>query len=118
MAHEIVQFIEIGLNKYFMDMVLNIDISQFPDPLQKILRVIQVKGAIAAPAAFNAAMEWVYEQEVEYMPAYLIEEMDAMGAGVCHTLGAKCNVTEVSRSTLPPLSHLSPSSLPLSLSLR
>jgi hypothetical protein len=95
MAHEIIQFVEVGLNKYYMDMILDIDISQFPDPLQKILHVIQVKGALAAPAAFNAAMEWVYEQEVEYMPAYLIEEMDAMGEGICHTIGAKCNVTEM-----------------------
>ena len=36
-----------------MDMVLDIDLSGFPEPLQKILRVIQVKGALAAPEAFN-----------------------------------------------------------------
>jgi hypothetical protein len=109
MAHEIVQFINVGLNKYFMDMVLGIDISQFPDPLQKILHVIQVKGALAAPAAFNAAMAWVYEQELEYMPAYLIEEMDAMADGICHTLGAKCNVTEVHSLFSLPLRSFSPS---------
>ena len=40
-------------------------------------------------------MAWVYEQEEEYMPAYLVEEMDAIGAGVCHTLGKSCNTTEM-----------------------
>ena len=95
MAHEINHFINVDLNKYFMDMVLGLDISQFPQPIQAILHVIQIKGAIAAPAAFNKAMEWVYQQEEKYMPAYLIEEMDAIGEGVCATLGSKCNVTEV-----------------------
>lgn len=96
MAKEIVYFIDVGLTKYYMDMVLDIDLSGLPEPLQKIFRVIQVKGAIAAPKAFNEAMQWVYEKEEQYMPAYLIEEMDAIGAGVCHTLGHGCNTTEMS----------------------
>mmetsp|Transcript_42422 Transcript_42422/g.92310 ORF Transcript_42422/g.92310 Transcript_42422/m.92310 type:complete len:460 (+) Transcript_42422:25-1404(+) len=95
MAKEIVRFIDVALNKYYMDMVLDIDLSGFPEPLQKILHVIQVKGALAAPEAFNKAMQWVYEQEEQYMPEYLLEEMDAIGAGVCHTLGGSCNTTEM-----------------------
>lgn len=95
MAHEIVTFVNVELSKYYMDMVLSIDLSGLPEPLQKILHVIQVKGAAAAPAAFNAAMAWVYEKEEKYMPQYLIDEMEAIGQGVCHTLGKKCNVTEM-----------------------
>jgi hypothetical protein len=30
-----------------MDEVLNLDISQFPEPLQDILKVLKVKGALA-----------------------------------------------------------------------
>jgi len=96
MANEIVYFIDVGLTKYYMDMVLGIDISKFPEPIQSILHVIQVKGAIAAPAAFNAAMDWVYTKEEKYMPSYLIEEMDAIGEGICHTLRHGCNSTEMS----------------------
>lgn len=51
-----------------MDEVLNIDLSGLPEGLQKIFRVIQVKGALAAPAVFKAAMKWVWEQEKEYVP--------------------------------------------------
>lgn len=95
MANEIVYFVDVGLTKYYMDMVLGIDISKFPEPIQSILHVIQVKGAIAAPAAFNAAMDWVYTKEEKYMPSYLIEEMDAIGEGICHTLRHGCNSTEM-----------------------
>ena len=40
----------------------------------------------------------VYEQEVSYMPQYLIDEMEAMGEGICAGLGpakANCNSTEM-----------------------
>jgi len=95
MAHEIIYFTQVAMSKYFMDMVLGLDVSQFPEPLQEILHVIQIKGAIAAPQAFNDAMAWVYEQEEDNMPSYLIEEMEAIGDGVCNKLRGDCNVTEV-----------------------
>lgn len=86
MAKQIIKFATVELDKYYMKMVadlLDLDWSQYPEPLQKILQVIQVKGALAAPAAFNKALEWVYEAEEQYMPAYLVEEMEAMGKGIC-----------------------------------
>jgi hypothetical protein len=58
MHKEIVKFATYELGKYYMKAVLNLDFDQYPEPLQDILRVIQVKGAIAAPAAINKALEW------------------------------------------------------------
>lgn len=97
MAREIIEFADIKLAEYYMKAVLDLDFSQYPEPLQKILHVIQVKGAIAAPAAINKALEWVYAAEEKYMPVYLVEEMEAMGRGVCLGLaktpeGAQCDV--------------------------
>ena len=58
MHKEILKFATYELDKYYMSAVLDMDFDQYPEPLQKILRVIQIKGAIAAPAAINAALEW------------------------------------------------------------
>jgi hypothetical protein len=44
--------------------------SQYPEPLQTILKIAQVKGALAAPDAMMRAMKWVYDQEEKYMPRY------------------------------------------------
>ena len=50
-----VEFQGPALSKYFADEILNIDISGFPEPLQDILRVFQLKGIAAAPDIFRAA---------------------------------------------------------------
>ena len=50
-----VEFQGPALSKYFADEILNIDISGFPEPLQDILRVFQLKGVAAAPDIFRAA---------------------------------------------------------------
>jgi len=92
MAKEIKQFVEVELSKYYMSFILSIDLSNYPEPLQKILRVIQVKGALAAPEIMMKGMAWVYEQEKQYMPNYLLEEMDGVADGMCSTI--KCNATE------------------------
>ncbi len=78
-----VEFMGPKLDKFYMDEVLNIDISSLPEPLREIFRVIQIKGAIAAPAVFKAAMKWVWEQEEQYVPENLVTEMNAMGEGLC-----------------------------------
>jgi hypothetical protein len=49
-------------------MVLGIDLSSLPDGLQKIFKVIQVKGALAAPEVFKEAMAWVWETEKSFVP--------------------------------------------------
>jgi hypothetical protein len=92
---EIAEFTGPKLDKYFMDEVLNIDISAYPEPIQSILRVIQVKGAAAAPAAFRSAMSWVWQYEEKYVPSYYIEEINGMAQGMCDSLNtSSCNVTE------------------------
>lgn len=55
MAHDILKFVEVGLNKYYIDMVMGIsfDTSNLPKALQDIFEVLKVKGALAAPAVFN-----------------------------------------------------------------
>ena len=38
------------------------------------------------------AMAWVYEQEKEYMPEYLMNEIDGIADGMCNTI--KCDAAE------------------------
>lgn len=100
MHKEILGFAEVGLNKYFMDMILNLsfDTSNLPKALQDIFHVIKVKGATMAPKVFNEAMWWVYQKEEQYIPGYLIDEMNGLGVGICAGMrlaGEKCDVTEV-----------------------
>jgi hypothetical protein len=95
MAREIVEFGGPQLDKYFMDMLLDIDLSGVPEPLREILHVIQVKGAIAAPAAFRKAMAWVWETEKDFVPQYLKDEMSGIAEGMCDSLRSpNCNTTQ------------------------
>ena len=70
LAKEIVHFSEIALSKFFVDAVMNLDLSKYPEELQQILKIVQIKGAIAAPEAVNKAMAWVYKSEQAYMPRW------------------------------------------------
>jgi hypothetical protein len=90
-----VEFVGPKLTKFYMDEVLNIDLSQVPEPLREILRVVQVKGALAAPEVFKEAMDWVWEQEKKYVPAYFFDEMSGIANGMCASMHvSNCNVTE------------------------
>ncbi len=78
---------------------MSIDLSMFPEPLQKILSVIQVRGAIAAPAAFRAALAWVWETQKPYAPEYILNEFKGMGDGMCASLRSPgCNSTAWTQS--------------------
>lgn len=94
LSKEILEFVEIALPKYYIAAVMNIDVSQYPEPLHTILKIAQAKGALAAPDAMMRAMKWVYDQEEQYMPSYILEEMDGVADGLCNTLGSSCNATE------------------------
>lgn len=54
--------------------------------------MIQIKGALAAPEIMMEAMAWVYEQEKEYQPEYLMNEIDGIADGMCATI--KCDAAE------------------------
>ena len=86
LAKEIEIFQGPALTKYFADEVLGLDISGFPEPLQAILRVLQIKGAIAAPEIFREACSWVWKQEESFVPQYIIDEFNGIGAGMCDSL--------------------------------
>lgn len=78
---------------------MSIDLSVFPEPLQKILRIIQVEGALAAPAAFRSALAWVWETQKSFAPDYILDEITGMGAGMCDSLQTpNCNSTSHSES--------------------
>ena len=95
MRTEIVEFQGPQLDKYYMNMVMDIDISGYPEPLQEILRVIQIRGAVAAPAAFRKAMDWVWETEKGFVPQYIKDELDGLGAGMCASLKSpNCSPSE------------------------
>jgi hypothetical protein len=51
---------------------LDLDVSKFPEPVQKILNAAKVKGALAAPAAFRKAEDWVWNKQGEMMQSYII----------------------------------------------
>lgn len=53
---EIVEFTGPQLDKFYSQEVLSLDVSQFPDPLKKILSALKVAGAVAAPRIFKEAM--------------------------------------------------------------
>jgi hypothetical protein len=94
MPLEIADFMEVQLNKYFASMVWNIDVSNAPTPLKGILEALKVKGAKAAPAIFRQALDWVYQNELQYMPQNLIDEMEGIAEGMCSSkLLPNCNVT-------------------------
>ena len=42
----------------------------------------------------NEALQYVYDKELKYMPAALVQEMEGIAEGMCVTLGGHCNVTE------------------------
>jgi len=94
LTKEILEFTGPQLDKFYAQEVLNIDLSSFPEPLQSVLRALQLKGAKAAPEIFKLAMDFVWETEKQYVPSYFFDEINGMGAGICETLGSGCNATE------------------------
>lgn len=97
MAKEIVEFVDVKLNEYYINMIMSIEVNMdgLPEPLQKMFKLLKTKAALKAPEVFNAALQWVYEQELQYMPQDLVDEMDAIGEGICSALGPNCSVEEM-----------------------
>lgn len=91
LAKEIVHFLKVKLPIFYTSTALTLDLSKFPEPLQKILTK---KIALNAADAFNDAMWWVYERELSNIPSALIDEMEGIADGLCSVLGAGCNSTE------------------------
>jgi len=96
LAKEIIEFTGPKLTQFYRDQIGNADVSQYPEPLQTILKDIQKLGKLAAPAVFTHAMKWVWDSEVSFIPAAHIAEMDAMGVGICDSPFApeKCDPVE------------------------
>lgn len=97
LAKEILDFVNIQLNKYYIDMVMNIELNLdgLPEPLQKMFQALKIKGALKAPEVFNEALEWVYNNEEKYIPQDLIDEMNAVGEGICSVAGPDCDLEEM-----------------------
>eukprot|EP01040_Poterioochromonas_malhamensis_P020470 gene20470-24437_t len=88
LTKEIVEFTGPVLDKYYADEVLSLDVSSFPEPMQSVLRALQLKGAVAAPEMFKKAQTWVWEQEKQYVPSYFFDEIKGMADGICSNLGS------------------------------
>eukprot|EP00349_Pseudokeronopsis_sp_Brazil_P006323 CAMPEP_0202971564 /NCGR_PEP_ID=MMETSP1396-20130829/28371_1 /ASSEMBLY_ACC=CAM_ASM_000872 /TAXON_ID= /ORGANISM="Pseudokeronopsis sp., Strain Brazil" /LENGTH=464 /DNA_ID=CAMNT_0049701063 /DNA_START=25 /DNA_END=1419 /DNA_ORIENTATION=+ len=97
MTKEIVEFLGPVMDKYYADEVLSIDLSGFPEPLQSVLRALQLMGAAKAPELFKKAMAWVWEQEKQYVPQYFFDEIQGIADGLCSNLGGNCNAAEWSQ---------------------
>jgi hypothetical protein len=99
MALELLELLEVALPKWYMQIVTSLDLSMLPDWLAKLLNF---ELASHAPAAFNRALQAVYEREAEFIPPRLLAEMDALAAGFCDGLrrkapaaiAEKCDVAE------------------------
>ncbi|GMH67153.1 hypothetical protein TL16_g04606 [Triparma laevis f. inornata] len=98
LANDIIEFIDVKLNSYFSNELLNLDISSLPLKLQEVLEPIIEKGAEKAPEVFWTAMSFVWEKEKEYVPEAILEEMNGIGEGICAglTSGDDCNPLEMS----------------------
>lgn len=101
---EIIEFTGPKLDKYYADELLNLDISQFPEPIHTVLRVLQLKGAAAAPQVFKTAMAWVWEQQKPFTPQVIVDEIEGMGEGICFTLNkipnANCDTAKWTQTIL------------------
>jgi hypothetical protein len=75
------------MNEFF-----NLDPAQFPEPLQDIIREIEVKGKAAAPFVFRKALAWVWERESAYITDDMKQEIQGIAEGVCSNLGKTCDV--------------------------
>lgn len=94
---EIKQFMGPAMDSFYRQEVMSLmdDISSFPPEVQEVLKKLLTLGAAAAPKIFKTAMNWVWEQEKQYVPEYLIQEMDGMAHGICDASKVgSCNVTE------------------------
>ena len=85
LAAEIYDFIKIKLPIFYTKSALSLDVSKLPEALQKIFHLRGIKNAADV---FNQAMYWVYERELQYMPAPLIKEMDGIAQGICEKFGS------------------------------
>jgi len=94
LAHEIMEFVTVKLPIYYASMLPGDFIEGLPEPLQKLA---ESKVVGATTKFFESAMWWVYGQEEKYMEQELIDEMEYMAQGVCHTLGGSCNVTAMAQ---------------------
>jgi len=89
LANEIFHFFK-DLDVLYMQMIMSIDVSRFPENVQKILNALKAKGAANAPQFFNTAYKYIYESESKYFPQYLVDEMNGIGEGICAFLGHEC----------------------------
>jgi hypothetical protein len=98
LAKEIAEFSGPALDKFYMDMILELqkDLYIFPEPLQKILTLLDIKLAKEAPGIFKKALDWVWSVEEQYQPQYLKSEIDGIANGMCASplFSKNCNVEE------------------------
>lgn len=90
LTKEIVEFMGPKLDKFFMDQIANLDVSNYPKAIQDILKLTE----LAAPLIFKKAMSYVWEKEKDYVPQHIHDEINGMANGVCSNLGPSCSVDE------------------------
>lgn len=91
---EIREFIGPKMDQYYIQMVMRLDFTGFPERIQKVLQILQLKGATHAPEVFKTAMAWVWNSEKDFVPTYVNDEINGMANGMCAASSAGCNVTE------------------------
>ena len=87
LAKEIVEFVKVKLPIYYASFVEDLDVSGLPRFLQLKIK----KFGLKVPGIFDELLAWVYEQEEQYMPQVLIDEMNGIADGLCMSLGKNCD---------------------------
>jgi hypothetical protein len=92
LVNEITAFIGPELDQFFRDKILNIDLDKLKEPWRTLLKLLQ---PYLAPEVFAWALNWVFSQEVTYIPQESLDEMRGIADGVCSQQGNACNATAV-----------------------
>ena len=98
MGAEILDFVEHQLPAFYREEVGGINLDGLPAWLQSLIKSALEPGAEKlAPAAFDAAMGYVFAQQqgfIKASSANVLDEIDGMAEGVCNTQVAAGNTCD------------------------
>ena len=98
LSADIVDFVVNELDDYYRSEVTQIPVASLPKWLQGLVKKLEPMLEKAAPTVFNAALGWVWSQQVKYINASqtrVLDEMAGIVDGVCapanHTVPEMCD---------------------------
>lgn len=98
LSADIVDFVVNELDDYYRSEVTQIPVASLPQWLQKLVKSLEPVLEKAAPTVFNAALRWVWSQQVKYINASqtrVLDEMAGIVDGVCAPAGSNKTVPKL-----------------------